>query len=442
MGARAFTKGSDIFFNFAEYDTKNSDAQRLLAHELTHVIQQGNNNAFSPIIQLLRARGLMPRERHYVIARFRWFINQLTRLERNSEITSDEAEGYRNTYSRAIREANDLSIRRETNREVSRRIWRRGRHLIDYAENTERARRHLVSRAGFYRGTSRRLTLFSRMSIVPRTIRVHEGETTRISFILRRRSRSISWYILASESSGELTGRMGIRVFRTTNNDPGYKYAYWDGTFPGLRSTPPETRTYRVRLTVTDLSGRSEGIADQIRVENPRSQVVHPRHDSGYALVSLAFNGRQAILSDDHGNRIVARAVSGLRQSHRRNPTDIDYTSPRYQWVPNRGPIPEGTYTVRPGQVQQPQLRSGQLGYASIRGATARVWGIGRIALRPYSKTNPNGITRSGFYLHIDVNNDGTAGCIGIHPSDVGKFNSMMSLMRRMPGTLNVIVRY
>ncbi|MEM7092086.1 MAG: DUF4157 domain-containing protein [Actinomycetota bacterium] len=39
--ARAFTTGSDIFFRSGEYDPSSSGGQELLAHELTHVVQQG-----------------------------------------------------------------------------------------------------------------------------------------------------------------------------------------------------------------------------------------------------------------------------------------------------------------------------------------------------------------------------------------------------------------
>ena len=41
LGARAFTTGSDIFFRQGEYDPASSGGQQLLAHELTHVVQQG-----------------------------------------------------------------------------------------------------------------------------------------------------------------------------------------------------------------------------------------------------------------------------------------------------------------------------------------------------------------------------------------------------------------
>jgi len=44
LNARAFTHGSDIYFNKGEYSPNSSAGKKLLAHELTHVVQQGNNN--------------------------------------------------------------------------------------------------------------------------------------------------------------------------------------------------------------------------------------------------------------------------------------------------------------------------------------------------------------------------------------------------------------
>jgi hypothetical protein len=41
IGARAFTTGSDIFFGKGEYQPDSSAGQQLMAHELTHVVQQG-----------------------------------------------------------------------------------------------------------------------------------------------------------------------------------------------------------------------------------------------------------------------------------------------------------------------------------------------------------------------------------------------------------------
>jgi hypothetical protein len=48
LGAEAFTTGSDVFFREGAYDPASSDGQRLIAHELTHVVQQG---AAAPNVQ-------------------------------------------------------------------------------------------------------------------------------------------------------------------------------------------------------------------------------------------------------------------------------------------------------------------------------------------------------------------------------------------------------
>lgn len=39
--ARAFTTGSDIYFKQGEYNPSSTEGQKLLAHELTHTVQQG-----------------------------------------------------------------------------------------------------------------------------------------------------------------------------------------------------------------------------------------------------------------------------------------------------------------------------------------------------------------------------------------------------------------
>jgi hypothetical protein len=45
ISARAFTTGNDIFFRRGEYQPGSADGQRLLAHELTHVVQQNGSGA-------------------------------------------------------------------------------------------------------------------------------------------------------------------------------------------------------------------------------------------------------------------------------------------------------------------------------------------------------------------------------------------------------------
>lgn len=44
LNAQAFTHGSDIYFNQGKYDTDSTSGKHLLAHELTHTVQQGKGN--------------------------------------------------------------------------------------------------------------------------------------------------------------------------------------------------------------------------------------------------------------------------------------------------------------------------------------------------------------------------------------------------------------
>jgi hypothetical protein len=46
--ALAYTVGSDIFFGAGQYGPSTTAGQRLLAHELTHVVQQGASQTLSP----------------------------------------------------------------------------------------------------------------------------------------------------------------------------------------------------------------------------------------------------------------------------------------------------------------------------------------------------------------------------------------------------------
>ncbi|QDH80409.1 DUF4157 domain-containing protein [Echinicola soli] len=45
LGAQAFTHGNDIYFNEGKYNPSSPSGQHLLAHELTHTIQQGSSSA-------------------------------------------------------------------------------------------------------------------------------------------------------------------------------------------------------------------------------------------------------------------------------------------------------------------------------------------------------------------------------------------------------------
>jgi Domain of unknown function (DUF4157) len=60
LQARAFTTGHDIFFRQGEYNPSDSGGREVLAHELTHVVQQ-NGSATAPVVQRDGGAGTKPR---------------------------------------------------------------------------------------------------------------------------------------------------------------------------------------------------------------------------------------------------------------------------------------------------------------------------------------------------------------------------------------------
>ena len=49
LNAKAFTNGTDIYFDQGQYQAGSKEGNRLLAHELTHVIQQSNNSSVGKV---------------------------------------------------------------------------------------------------------------------------------------------------------------------------------------------------------------------------------------------------------------------------------------------------------------------------------------------------------------------------------------------------------
>jgi hypothetical protein len=54
LGAQAFTSGNDIYFNKGKYDPGSQNGNKLLAHELTHTVQQGASKGTSETSSLVQ----------------------------------------------------------------------------------------------------------------------------------------------------------------------------------------------------------------------------------------------------------------------------------------------------------------------------------------------------------------------------------------------------
>jgi hypothetical protein len=390
-------------------------------------------------------RGLSQTEVREVLGIMDRLAGQLADLERQRVITTEEAAHFRGMARGLAQRARELARPRRVSPTEARRLREQGRRVLTSAREGRELPARLRQRTARGRST-RGLRILSDFQVSPPVIRVDEGEATRISFVLRRPVRSLSVQIWQYQaSSEERPGGWHLPTWR--NPQPGYQDTFWDGTWDGMRNRPPTTGTYRVSVQVTDTQGRSERVFDQIRVENPRGRTVLPRNGSGYDLAALRFDGTHAVLTDTGGNAIRMRAVSGLRRNNPRS-GGRDWTDRRYQWRRGLGPLPERTYQIARNGVQQPVLLGTGRGVAALRyptGGTAARWGPRRAPLSPNRVVSPRGQARTEFFLHLNVTNDGTAGCIGIHPADEGKFNQVMSLISRMrnrTGTVPVIVRY
>lgn len=146
----------------------------------------------------------------------------------------------------------------------------------------------------------------------------------------------------------------------------------------------------------------------------------------------VEFNGQDVDLykyGQNDGNRL----QNGQLQGNLNGQSGADdYQSGIYQDVPNKGPIPEGTYYADQDQRQSltPKniaLKLGEkLGFninqKSGWSGNPISWGTSRVWLRPDANTNTYG--RSGFSIHGGLTK-GSAGCIDI-PWQTRKLNKYL----------------
>jgi hypothetical protein len=130
------------------------------------------------------------------------------------------------------------------------------------------------------------------------------------------------------------------------------------------------------------------------------------------AIRRITFNGRRVEVQGTPS--FTAPAVSGL-QPHHPEAHGIDYTNPRYQDVPLKGPVPEGSYFVTPAVVE-----SNPPGTFAVE-----AWGRYRTRLQEpvLLKAHRRLLTDrgGGFFLHEDANKNGTYGCIGLRSPEVNE---------------------
>ena len=120
-------------------------------------------------------------------------------------------------------------------------------------------------------------------------------------------------------------------------------------------------------------------------------------------VTRMRFTGRTLTLE---GNSILpVAAISGKKKNNHKSPDHRDHTGPSSEGLPDVGPIRQGSYKIEPHTVEHSDFDKAIWGPVRVR--LQESW---TTSLRRKITTKREG----GFFVHQDIQQDGTAGCIGI----------------------------
>ena len=114
-----------------------------------------------------------------------------------------------------------------------------------------------------------------------------------------------------------------------------------------------------------------------------------------------------------------------------------DYQNRASQSIPNKGPIPEGTYYANQDQRQNIDFRNAAFGIvgAGAWPGSIKSWGLRRVWLQPDADTNTYG--RTNLSIHGGLSK-GSRGCIDIP----WQTNQLSNFMNGCPNSIPVYVKY
>jgi len=180
---------------------------------------------------------------------------------------------------------------------------------------------------------------------------------------------------------------------------------------------------------------RAEAVREPVKEPEKSKKEPMPVADKT-KVTEIRFDGKKIEITATCSPEIIASgnciktaaALSGLTAHHSLNSKGIDYTKPEHQDKSNKGPIPAGTYTLNPSNVEE---------------APSAAWGNWRVYLDPGTISKIGymfGLSRGGFFLHGDHAKDGTAGCIGIQ--DPAKEDKIFTMIKQTKTSIKVVVSY
>jgi hypothetical protein len=173
-------------------------------------------------------------------------------------------------------------------------------------------------------------------------------------------------------------------------------------------------------------------------IEIIRKELLNKRLSPSAEPIALTFDGSKLRVVSELDGRVIAEfaAMSGLPPGAphvleliKGGRTDldpsIDYRQPRYQHVPDAGPIPAETYELE---------LSATMDFEKTPRDGAG-WGIGGWRLHPGLWGDFSVVVlgaRGGFFLHEDGGSTGTAGCVGL--ARAADLRSLKQLLIRQHG--------
>ena len=169
-------------------------------------------------------------------------------------------------------------------------------------------------------------------------------------------------------------------------------------------------------------------------IENMKSSIQQsPSNPNCY----IEFNGHNVDLYK-HGQTDGNRLLNGQLEYHLDGQSGQDaYQNKSSQDIPNKGPIPEGTYWANQDQRQYINLRNAGLGIinAGAWPGSLASWGLRRVWLKPDVDTNTYG--RTNLSIHGGWSK-GSRGCIDIP----GQTKQLDTFMNQCQDSVPVYVNY
>ncbi len=197
LNSRAFTHGSDIYFNQGEYQPQGPTGQHLLAHELTHVVQQGAAAA----VPNIQRNG--PTDPSFTVTGVEDVENQRDNFIYfgldSYALTADEGEAV-DEFLASHQDAPEI-------------------HLYGYASEEGRARHNRILIDNRMEAVANRLRNPVRGTAYAGTIHQHSRLDVSSNNIRYRRFRSVEISLAGSVITGTGRGRVDTRDCTTTEND-------------------------------------------------------------------------------------------------------------------------------------------------------------------------------------------------------------------------------